>query len=138
MKKSAAPTTKGMSNKDKEKNSRTEIVKPKIFNLSSKTLLMYQTNILLGDLKFTPTLSAIILKFNLTYKITRANEFLQNKEANYSEENPFQKPFTFTPPRNRDRDLDDQIVVLNNLNLENGDQNLEAIFLIWNKKDFQN
>ena len=37
MKKSAS-TAKGISNEDNEKNTRTEIVKPKIFNLSSKTL----------------------------------------------------------------------------------------------------
>ena len=57
MKKSASTTTKGMSNEDKQKNSGTEIVKPKIFNLSSKTLFMYQANIFLQSLKFTPTLS---------------------------------------------------------------------------------
>ena len=44
-----------MSNEDKEKNTGTEIVKPKIFNLSSKTLSRYQTDILLHGLKFTPT-----------------------------------------------------------------------------------
>ena len=54
MKKSAS-TAKGISNEDNEKNTRTEIVKPKIFNLSSKTLSRYQTNILLCGLKFTPT-----------------------------------------------------------------------------------
>ena len=57
MKQSASTTTKGMSNEDKQKNSGTEIVKPKIFNLSSKTLFMYQANIFLQSLKFTPTLS---------------------------------------------------------------------------------
>ena len=55
MKKSPSMTTKGMSNEDKEKNTGTEIVKPKIFNLSSKTLSRYQTNILLRGLKSTPT-----------------------------------------------------------------------------------
>ena len=44
-----------MSNEDKEKNTGTEIVKRKIFNLSSKTLSRYQTIILLRGLKFTPT-----------------------------------------------------------------------------------
>ena len=47
----------------------------------------------------------------------RLAEFFQNKEANDSE-NLFQKQSTFTPPRNKDRDLDHQIHVLNNLNLE--------------------
>ena len=41
MKKSARITTKGMPNEDKEKNNRTEIAKPKIFNLPSKTLSRY-------------------------------------------------------------------------------------------------
>ena len=36
--KKSASTTKGISNEDNEKNTRTEIVKPKVFNLSSKTL----------------------------------------------------------------------------------------------------
>ena len=36
----------------------------------------------------------------------RLAEFFQNKEANDSEENLFQKQSTFAPPRNRDRDLD--------------------------------
>ena len=44
-----------MSNKENEKSTGTETVKPKIFNLLSKTLSRYQTNILLHDLKFTPT-----------------------------------------------------------------------------------
>ena len=61
MKKSASTTAKEMSNKDKEKNARTEIVKPKIFNLSSKTLSRYQTNILLRGL------SAIILNLKISY-----------------------------------------------------------------------
>ena len=43
-----------MPNQDKDKNARTQIVKPKIFNLSSKTS-WYQINILLRGLKFTPT-----------------------------------------------------------------------------------
>ena len=34
------------------------------------------------------------------------------------EENLYQKKSTLMPPRNRDRDLDHQIDVLNNLNLE--------------------
>ena len=44
-----------MSNKDKDKNTGTEIVIPKTFNLSSKMLSRYQTNILLRGLKFAPT-----------------------------------------------------------------------------------
>ena len=43
-----------MSNEDKEKNIETEIVKPKIFNLPSKTLYSYHTNTLLRGFKFTP------------------------------------------------------------------------------------
>ena len=44
-----------MLKEDNEKSTETEIVKPKIFNLSSKMLPTYQTNILLCGLKFTPT-----------------------------------------------------------------------------------
>ena len=43
-------------------------------------------------------------------------EFFQNKEGTNSEENLFQKQFTFTLPRNRDRDLDHQVDALNNKN----------------------
>ena len=121
MKKSPSTTTKGMSNGDKEKNTGTEIVKPKIFNLSSKTLSRYQSNIFSRGLKFTPTpkRSNIELKSNIQNYTRRLRlpEFFQNKEANDSEENLFQKQSTFTPPRNRDRDLDHQIDVLNDFNL---------------------
>ena len=85
-----------MSNEDKEKNTGTESVKLKIFNLSSKMLSMYQTNILLRGLKFTPTTkrSNIELKSNLqnyTHRLRLAEFFKKNKEANDSEENLFQK-----------------------------------------------
>ena len=122
MKKSPSTTTKEMSNEDKEKKTGTEIIKPKIFNLSSKTLSKYQTNILLRGLKFTstPKRNNIELKSNIQNYTRRLRlaEFFQNKEANDSKENLFQKQSTFTSPRNRDRDLDHQIDVLNNLNLE--------------------
>ena len=72
-------------------------------------------------LKFTPTPkhNNIELKSNIKNYTRRLRlaEFLQNKEANDSE-NLFQKQSTFTPPRNRDRDLDHQIDVLKNLNFE--------------------
>ena len=48
----------------------------------------------------------------------RLVEFFQNKQVNDSEENLFQKQSTFTPSRNRGRDLDHQIDVVSNLNLE--------------------
>ena len=56
-----------MSNKDEEKNIRTEIVKSKIFNLSSKKLSRYQTNILLCSLKIAsaPKCNNIELKSNI-------------------------------------------------------------------------
>ena len=44
-----------MSKADKEKSTGTEIVKPKILNLSSKNLSRYQTNIFFRGLKVTPT-----------------------------------------------------------------------------------
>ena len=87
-----------------------------------KALSRYQTNILLQDLKFTPTSKRnnIELKSNIQNYSRRMQlaEFFQNKEANDSEENLFQKPSTFTPPQDRDRDLGHQIDVLNTLNLE--------------------
>ena len=67
MKKNATTTTKGMSNKDNEKNTGTETVKPKIFNFSSRTLSKYQTTILLRGLKFTlmPKRNNTELKYNI-------------------------------------------------------------------------
>ena len=110
-----------MSNENKWKNTGTEIVKPKIFNLSSETLFMYQTNILLRSLKFSST-PIIIWNSNLTYKNytrrMRLAEFFQNKKENISEKTVFQKQSTFILLRNRDRDLDHQIDVLKNLSLE--------------------
>ena len=47
MKKSVSQTPKQILNQDKEKKARTQIVKPKMFDLSSKMLSRYQTNILL-------------------------------------------------------------------------------------------
>ena len=116
-----------MSDKDKEKKPGTEIVKPKIFNLSSKTLSRYQTNILLRGLKLTPTpkRNNIELKSNIENYTRRLQlaEFFQSKKRNHSEKNLFQEPSTFTPPRNRNRDLDHQIDVLSNLYLEtNGEK----------------
>ena len=61
-----------MLSEDKRRNARTEIVKPRYFILSSKTLFRYETNILLRDLKFKPTHMQKNLNLNLTYKITRA------------------------------------------------------------------
>ena len=94
-----------MSNKENEKSTGTETVKPKIFNLLSKTLSRYQTNILLHDLKFTPTpkRNNIELKANIQNYTRRLRlaEFFENKEANDSE-NLFQKQSTFTPPRNKE------------------------------------
>ena len=48
----------------------------------------------------------------------RLAEFFQTKKATDSEENLFKKQSTFAPARNRDRDLDHEIDVLNKLNLE--------------------
>ena len=48
-------TTEEMSNQDEDKGAKTKIVKPKIFNFSNKTLSTYEPNILLRDLKVTPT-----------------------------------------------------------------------------------
>ena len=72
------------------------------------------------------------MNLNLTYKIA---EFFQNKEANDSEENLFQKQSTFTTPRNRYRDLDHQIDVLNNLNLEKTEIKLKNNFSNMEQKE---
>ena len=63
-----------MSNQDEDKNARTQIVKPIMFNLSSKKLFRYPASVLLRGLKFTPTpkRNNIELK-NLTHKITSAD-----------------------------------------------------------------
>ena len=45
-------------------------------------------------------------------------EFYQDKEGNDFEEIIFEQKCTFIPPRNRDRYLDQESEVLNNLNLE--------------------
>ena len=112
-----------MSNGDKEKkNTGTEIVKPKVFYLSSKTWSRYQTNILLCGLKFTPTPKCINveLKSNIQNYMRRLQlpEFFENEEVNDSEGNIFQKQSTFIQPRYKDRDLDYQIDAPNNLNLK--------------------
>ena len=91
-KKRAIARTK--ENKDREKNARTQTVKP-----TSEKLSGYRSNILLRGLKFTPTLKRnnIELKSNLqsyTHRLGLA-EFFQNKETNNSEENLFQKRSTF-------------------------------------------
>ena len=52
----------------------TEILKPKIFNLSSKTLSRHQTTILLRGSKFTPTPKRNNIELKLhAYKIIRAD-----------------------------------------------------------------
>ena len=83
-------------------------------------LSRYHTNILLRELKFTPIPQCNNIELNIQNYTRRLQlaEFFPNKEANKSEENLFQKQSTFTPTQKRDRDLDHQIDVLNNLNLE--------------------
>lgn len=65
----------------------------------------------------------------------RIVEFFQNKEPNNSEER-FSKNHLFLPQVETDRDLDNKIDILNNLNLKKW-QNRKLIFLILNKKNFQ-
>ena len=73
MKKNASTTKKEMSNRDKEKNIRTEILKPNIFDLSSKSLSRYRINTLLCDLKFTPTPKCNNIEVKSNKQITRAD-----------------------------------------------------------------
>ena len=111
-----------MLNKAKGKNTRTKILTPKkyiyIFNLSSKKLSRYQTNILLRVLRFTP-----ISKCNNT-------EFFRNNEANDSEEFFLKSNLILSQLPIKDRHSGHQIDALNSLNLEE----LETK---WNKKNFR-
>ena len=91
-----------MSHQDEEENAKTQIVKPKLFNLSSKTFSSYQTKILLHGSKYTPTPNRnnIELAPNIQSYTRRLRlaEFFQNNESNDSEEKLFQKQSTSTPP----------------------------------------
>ena len=98
---------------EKEVKSQQEIVQPKIFNLSKRTLSRYQVNILIRGLKFTPTPERNIIQLksdirNYTRKL-RLTEFFHNATENNNLQNLFKTKSHFTPSRNRDRDLDHQI-----------------------------
>ena len=123
----------------KKKNTRTQVYKPKLFNLSRKKLTRYHANILLRGFKFKPIPmhNNIELKSNIQDYMRRFRlaQFFLNKEASNSEENLFQKQSTSTPPRNWDKDLDHQIVVLNNLNLEEMETKSNSNFSIMEQKE---
>ena len=99
----------------------------------------YHANILLRGFKFKPTPmhNNIELKSNIQDYMRRFRlaQFFLNKEASNSEENLFQKQSTSTPPRNWDKDLDHQIVVLNNLNLEEMETKSNSNFSIMEQKE---
>ena len=110
---------------ENEAKSQQDIVQPKIFNLSKKTLSRYQVNILLRGLKFTPTPKRNIIQLksdihNYTRKL-HLTEFFHNAPENNNLQNLFKTKSHFTPSRNRDRDLEHQIDILNNLDLEGMD-----------------
>ena len=96
-----------MPNEDKEKNTGTEIVKPKIF--------------LLHGLKFTPTPKRNNIELKFTHKITRADcnllSFSKTKKQTILRK-IFFKNNLLLPHFETDRELDHQIDVLNNLHLE--------------------
>ena len=103
---------------EKEVKSQQEIVQPKLFNLSKKTLSRYQVNILLRGLKFTPTPKRNIIQqesdiHNYTRKL-RLEEFFPNAPENNNRQNLFKTKSYFTASRNRDWNLDHQIDILNN------------------------
>ena len=103
---------------EKEVKFKQEIVQPKIFYLSKKTLSRYQVNILLRGLNFTPTPKRNIIQLksdihNYIRKL-RLTEFFHNAPENNNLQNLFKTKFHFTPSRNRDRYLDHQIDILNN------------------------
>ena len=88
-------------------------------------LFRYQTYILLRGLKITPTPKRNIIQVrsdihNYTRKL-RLTEFFHNAPENNNLQNLFKTKSNFTPPTNRDRDLDHQIDILNNLDLEGMD-----------------
>ena len=110
---------------EKEVQSQQEIFQPKMFNLSKKTLSRYQVNILLRGLKFTSTPKRNIIQLksdihNYTQKL-RLTEFFHNAPENNNLQNLFKTKSHFIPSKNRYRDLDHQIDVLNNLDLEGMD-----------------
>ena len=85
----------------------------------------YQVNNLLRGLKFTPTPKRNIIQLkpdihNCTRKL-RLTEFFHNATENNNLQNLFKTKSYFTPSRIRDRDLDHQIDILNNLDLEGMD-----------------
>ena len=85
----------------------------------------YQVNILLRGLKSTPTPKRNIIQlksdiYNYTRKL-RLTEFFHNAPENNNLQNLFKTKSHFIPSRNRDRDLDHQIDILNNLDLEGMD-----------------
>ena len=96
-------------NQDEDKNTKILTAQPKIFNLWRKNLSRYQNNILVHRLKFIASSKCNNIVYNSNIKnytrTLRIYEFFLNKEANYSEENLFQKQSTFTPPQNRNKDL---------------------------------
>ena len=127
---------------EKQVKSQQEIVQPKIFNLSKKSLSRYQVNILLRGLKFTPTpkRSIIQLKSDIhdyTRKL-RLTEFFHNAPENNNLQNLFKTKSHFTPSRNRGRDLDHQIDILNNLDLERMDISSKNTCLKQNNQNCRN
>ena len=110
---------------EKEVKSQQEIAQPKIFNLSKKTLSRYRVSILLRGLKFTPTTKRNIMQLksdihNYTRKL-RLTESFHDAPGNDNLQNLFKTKSHFTPSRNRDRDLDHQTDILNNLDLQQMD-----------------
>ena len=88
----------------KKKRRNTHFSPTKNIQLVKQSVVRYQYNFFLRGLKFTPTpkRSNTELKSNIQNytRRWRLAEFSQNKEANNSEENLFQKQSIFTPPQN--------------------------------------
>ena len=89
----------------------------------------YQVNILLRGLKFTPTPKRNIIQLksdihNYTRKL-RLTDFFHNAPETNNLQNLFKTKSHFTPSRNKGRDLDHQIDILNNLDLEGMDVSSE-------------
>ena len=91
------------------------------------TLPRYQINILLFSLKFTPTLKSNISIIqiqsdkNICIQKLCLAIFSQNVPGDNISQNVFKTKPNFTPPRNKDKDSDYKIDILNNKSWRNGD-----------------
>ena len=103
------------------------MAKPKIFNLSNKLLSQQHVNVLCRGLKFTPTplpnkieLKSYAPQFSRKLRLL---EFFykedESKEEESSDDSIIKTKSAFSPPRNRDKILEQSIDSINSLNFPN-------------------